>query len=77
MSCMDETAARRLQAAEEILAADRACARVPEPSCPQVLPIGTDGVSILGAAVGALPALLILSLAEARALAADIIAATT
>lgn len=77
MSCMDETAARRLRAAEEILAADRACARPPEPSGPQVLPISPEAVAILGAPVGALPALLILSHAEARALAADIIAATT
>ncbi|NKS99393.1 hypothetical protein GS498_25490 [Rhodococcus hoagii] len=77
MSCMDETAARRLRAAEEILAADRACARVPEPSGPQVLPIGAEAVANPRRTVGALPALLILSHAEARALAADITAATT
>ena len=71
MSCMDETAARRLQAA------GRACARAAEPSDPQVITISDEAVAILGCPVGALPALLILSNAEARALAADLIAATT
>lgn len=78
MSCMDETAARRLRAAEEILAADRACAGQKIKQRPAVKAIGVDTVVVEVRNVACeQPRWLILSHDGARDLAAGLIAALT